>query len=176
MLHENSSLEDQSLWSRKGKEADNDSDLKEDRGSARTRSRNGTAWAPDFCHLLSTSPTDMPSARRAEKIGVRYAPLLSFARIDESRTGALLFCPDCGTLLDLPRGEEDSVTCEQCGHEEPADCMCSLSQGYIIGSDRLVTRTSIHEYRNYHAFPSRCVPECTPTTASHHANQDTSRR
>jgi predicted RNA-binding Zn-ribbon protein involved in translation (DUF1610 family) len=66
---------------------------------------------------------DMPSARRAEKIGVRYASLLSIARIDESRKGALLFCPDCGTLLDLPRGEEDSVTCEQCGHEEPADCM-----------------------------------------------------
>ena len=36
--------------------------------------------------------------------------------------GSLLFCPDCGTLLSLPRDGESIVTCEQCGHEEPASC------------------------------------------------------
>ncbi|EKM60586.1 uncharacterized protein PHACADRAFT_179818 [Phanerochaete carnosa HHB-10118-sp] len=42
------------------------------------------------------------SKRRAEKIG------------------SLLFCPDCGTLLNLPRDDENEVACEQCGHIEPA--------------------------------------------------------
>ncbi|KAJ3495546.1 hypothetical protein NLJ89_g10609 [Agrocybe chaxingu] len=36
------------------------------------------------------------------------------------RTGSLLFCPHCGTLLALPRDGEDWVVCEQCAHEEPA--------------------------------------------------------
>ncbi|KAH7107257.1 hypothetical protein BKA62DRAFT_610789, partial [Auriculariales sp. MPI-PUGE-AT-0066] len=34
--------------------------------------------------------------------------------------GSLLFCPHCGTLLDLPRPNEDTVTCDQCGHIEPS--------------------------------------------------------
>ncbi|KAF9466861.1 DNA-directed RNA polymerase I kDa polypeptide, partial [Collybia nuda] len=34
--------------------------------------------------------------------------------------GSLLFCPTCGTLLSLPQDGETIVTCEQCGHEEPA--------------------------------------------------------
>ncbi|VDC07012.1 unnamed protein product [Peniophora sp. CBMAI 1063] len=36
------------------------------------------------------------------------------------KIGSLLFCPDCGTLLDVPGGDETFVSCEQCGHEEPA--------------------------------------------------------
>ncbi|EIN04388.1 DNA-directed RNA polymerase I kDa polypeptide [Punctularia strigosozonata HHB-11173 SS5] len=36
------------------------------------------------------------------------------------KIGSLLFCPDCGTLLDLPRGDEPSVKCDQCGREEPS--------------------------------------------------------
>ncbi|KAF8584629.1 hypothetical protein K439DRAFT_1411000 [Ramaria rubella] len=36
------------------------------------------------------------------------------------KLGSLLFCPSCGTLLDLPRDGEDSVVCEQCKYEEPA--------------------------------------------------------
>ncbi|KAI0047417.1 DNA-directed RNA polymerase I kDa polypeptide [Auriscalpium vulgare] len=36
------------------------------------------------------------------------------------KIGSLLFCPACGTLLDLPHGDEASVKCEQCGHAEPA--------------------------------------------------------
>ncbi|KAG8928272.1 DNA-directed RNA polymerase I core subunit rpa12 [Tulasnella sp. 419] len=35
------------------------------------------------------------------------------------RIGSLLFCPDCGTLLDIPT-DDDNVKCEQCGHLEPA--------------------------------------------------------
>ncbi len=48
---------------------------------------------------------------------------LDVAKIAYSlRSGALLFCPDCGTLLDLPEADADSVTCEQCGFVEPASC------------------------------------------------------
>jgi len=36
------------------------------------------------------------------------------------KIGSLLFCPDCGTLLDLPFGDEADVRCDQCGHVEPA--------------------------------------------------------
>ncbi|KAF9526419.1 DNA-directed RNA polymerase I kDa polypeptide [Crepidotus variabilis] len=36
------------------------------------------------------------------------------------KVGSLLFCPDCGTLLSLPKDGELAVICEQCSHEEPA--------------------------------------------------------
>jgi hypothetical protein len=38
------------------------------------------------------------------------------------RIGALLFCPACGTLLDLPRDDQDEIDCHQCGRKEPASC------------------------------------------------------
>ena len=41
--------------------------------------------------------------------------------------GSLLFCPTCSTLLDLP-GDADVIVCEQCGHEEPAECTLYHSQ------------------------------------------------
>ncbi|GAW02716.1 DNA-directed RNA polymerase I kDa polypeptide [Lentinula edodes] len=37
-----------------------------------------------------------------------------------TKIGSLLFCPTCGTLLDLPKDSEPNVLCEQCGHQEPA--------------------------------------------------------
>ena len=39
--------------------------------------------------------------------------------------GSLLFCPDCGNLLSLPKDGESVVICEQCGREEPATCESS---------------------------------------------------
>lgn len=38
------------------------------------------------------------------------------------RIGALLFCPACGTLLDLPQDDQDEIECHQCGRKEPASC------------------------------------------------------
>ena len=35
-------------------------------------------------------------------------------------SGSLLFCPACGTLLDLPTADEPTVVCEQCKFEEQA--------------------------------------------------------
>ncbi|KAI5897302.1 DNA-directed RNA polymerase I kDa polypeptide [Schizophyllum commune H4-8] len=40
--------------------------------------------------------------------------------IKAEKIGSLLFCPFCGTLLNIPRDGERVVECEQCGHEEPA--------------------------------------------------------
>ncbi|KAF8980126.1 DNA-directed RNA polymerase I kDa polypeptide [Cyathus striatus] len=37
------------------------------------------------------------------------------------KIGSLLFCPNCGTLLALPKDGEMTVVCEQCEHEEPAN-------------------------------------------------------
>lgn len=42
--------------------------------------------------------------------------------------GSLLFCPTCSTLLDLP-GDADVIVCEQCGHEEPAECESCFHAG-----------------------------------------------
>ncbi|KAI9637079.1 uncharacterized protein MKK02DRAFT_45787 [Dioszegia hungarica] len=36
------------------------------------------------------------------------------------RIGSLLFCPVCGTLLDLPADDKDDIECHQCGRSEPA--------------------------------------------------------
>lgn len=41
------------------------------------------------------------------------------------RIGSLLFCPACGTLLDLPKDDSDEIACNQCGRIEPASCECS---------------------------------------------------
>lgn len=38
------------------------------------------------------------------------------------RIGSLLFCPACGTLLDLP-GDSDEIVCDGCARREPASCM-----------------------------------------------------
>jgi hypothetical protein len=60
----------------------------------------------------------------AHKIGQSFHPSSDqFGHIDQDRTGTLLFCPDCGTLLNLPKDDEPSVICEQCEHEEPASCV-----------------------------------------------------
>ncbi|TFK71746.1 hypothetical protein BDN72DRAFT_793520 [Pluteus cervinus] len=37
------------------------------------------------------------------------------------KLGSLLFCPDCGTLLNLPQDGESVVACSQCQHEEPVE-------------------------------------------------------
>jgi DNA-directed RNA polymerase I subunit RPA12 len=44
------------------------------------------------------------------------------ARKQALRIGSLLFCPACGTLLDLPKDEQDEIECHSCGRREPASC------------------------------------------------------
>jgi hypothetical protein len=48
--------------------------------------------------------------------------IMAPTRVKAHRIGALLFCPACGTLLDLPKDEQDEIPCGQCGRLEPASC------------------------------------------------------
>lgn len=92
--------------------------------------------------------------------------------------GSLLFCGDCGTLLDVPKADEGTVNCEQCGHEEPASCM------WYFGS-RLYTRYTLTflnpatAYENIEittrshpdAFPSALRQKRKTQTKTHEATE-----
>ncbi|ORY31255.1 hypothetical protein BCR39DRAFT_527143 [Naematelia encephala] len=65
--------------------------------------------------------------------------MASTSRASAHRIGSLLFCPACGTLLDLPKDDEDEIACAQCGRLEP-------SSSY----ENLPTKT----YSSPTAFPS----------------------
>ncbi|KAF5312676.1 hypothetical protein D9619_003572 [Psilocybe cf. subviscida] len=62
------------------------------------------------------------SSSRAHKVGQHplFPPSGLRPGTYHSNKGSLLFCPDCGTLLSLPRDGEKVVVCEQCAYEEPA--------------------------------------------------------
>ncbi|KAH9836661.1 DNA-directed RNA polymerase I kDa polypeptide [Rhodofomes roseus] len=71
------------------------------------------------------------------------------------KIGSLLFCPDCGTLLNLPQDEDMYVKCEQCGHEEPASSYENIE---------IVTRS------HPDAFPSPLRQKGKTQTKVHEAN------
>ena len=75
---------------------------------------------------------------RAEKIGETRALFTEKGTVDDRGEGSLLFCPDCGTLLDVPGGDETSVSCEQCGHEEPASCKLQACIPFIAAELKIV--------------------------------------
>jgi len=84
------------------------------------------------------------------------------------KIGALLFCPDCGTLLDLPEADADSVTCEQCGFVEPA----SSYENIVITTrshpdafpsalrQKRKTQTKVHESGETRTIVSELCPAC----------------
>ena len=66
-------------------------------------------------------------------------------RVKAHRIGALLFCPACGTLLDLPKDEQDEIPCGQCGRLEPASCELLVRNTRLDGAcvasvDRAIRR------------------------------------
>ncbi|KAE9397837.1 hypothetical protein BT96DRAFT_966112 [Gymnopus androsaceus JB14] len=73
------------------------------------------------------------------------------------KIGSLLFCPTCGTLLDLPKDSEPNVVCEQCGHEEPATSYENI---------RITTRS------HPDAFPS-ALRQKRKTQTKTHSDSDT---
>ncbi|EIW70105.1 hypothetical protein TREMEDRAFT_29871 [Tremella mesenterica DSM 1558] len=68
------------------------------------------------------------------------------SRVQAHRIGSLLFCPACGTLLDLPRDDQDEIACAQCGRTEPASCEWIIFRAY----ENLPTKT----FSGPNAFPS----------------------
>ncbi|KZP30337.1 DNA-directed RNA polymerase I kDa polypeptide [Athelia psychrophila] len=73
------------------------------------------------------------------------------------KIGTLLFCPDCGTLLNLPKDGEPIVTCEQCHYEEPASSY-----------ENIETITRSHP----EAFPSALRQKRKTQTKEHDADAD----
>ena len=90
------------------------------------------------------------------KIPGILAPPLLWGSFGE-RPGSLLFCPDCGTLLDLPLGDEANVRCDQCGHLEPASCVSHLKPPHLRLTSDFCTayeNSKITTYSHPDAFPS----------------------
>lgn len=88
--------------------------------------------------------------------------------------GSLLFCPDCGTLLNLPVGEEKTVVCEQCAHEEPASCASGKSPHetkclaqFSTAYENIEITTRSHP----DAFPSALQQKRRTQTKTHDAHE-----
>jgi DNA-directed RNA polymerase subunit RPC12/RpoP len=107
---------------------------------------------------------------KAHKIGDSLSSTAALKYLLVSWLGSLLFCPDCGTLLDLP-GEEEYVECEQCGHREPVSCKCATSifwvnyrkYGWCVAYENTVVTTRSHP----DAFPSALKLKRTTQTKIH---------
>ncbi|KAJ6459512.1 DNA-directed RNA polymerase I kDa polypeptide [Mycena sanguinolenta] len=84
------------------------------------------------------------------------------------KIGSLLFCPRCGTLLDLPQDGEADVTCEQCAHVEPASSYENTE--IITRSDpdafpsalrqKRKTQTKLHESGDQGTLVAEKCPSC----------------
>ncbi|KAF8060881.1 DNA-directed RNA polymerase I kDa polypeptide [Lyophyllum atratum] len=84
------------------------------------------------------------------------------------KIGSLLFCPTCGTLLSLPQDGEDAVTCEQCGHVEPASSYENIEITTRSHPDafpsalrqKRKTQTKLHEKGDQGTLVSEKCPGC----------------
>ncbi|KZT09025.1 DNA-directed RNA polymerase I kDa polypeptide [Laetiporus sulphureus 93-53] len=84
------------------------------------------------------------------------------------KIGSLLFCPDCGTLLDLPRDDDMVVACEQCGHEEPASSyenIETVTRSHPDAFPSLLrqkgkTQTKVHDANDALLKVTERCPEC----------------
>lgn len=63
-------------------------------------------------------PLDLPSRLASPTLPTMPGPALP------DKIGSLLFCPSCGTLLDVP-GDEDIIKCEPCGMTQDASSECA---------------------------------------------------
>ncbi|KAF9073971.1 DNA-directed RNA polymerase I kDa polypeptide [Rhodocollybia butyracea] len=85
------------------------------------------------------------------------------------KIGSLLFCPTCGTLLDLPKDSEPNVICEQCGHEEPATSYENIKITTRSHPDafpsvlrqKRKTQTKTHDSENLGDLVSEQCPNCS---------------
>ena len=86
--------------------------------------------------------------------------------------GSLLFCPDCGTLLNLPVGDEQTVVCEQCAHEEPASCASRIRANWIVMNlSTAYENIEITTRSHPDAFPSALQQKRKTQTKAHNAEE-----
>ncbi|KAG8701669.1 DNA-directed RNA polymerase I core subunit rpa12 [Ceratobasidium sp. 395] len=86
------------------------------------------------------------------------------------RIGSLLFCPTCGTLLNLPGEDDTNVKCEQCGHLEPASCKSDFTYICMMSADSERIAYENHEVETRSrpdAFPSVLQLKRTTQTREH---------
>ncbi|KAJ7171561.1 DNA-directed RNA polymerase I kDa polypeptide [Mycena crocata] len=84
------------------------------------------------------------------------------------KIGALLFCPSCGTLLELPKDGEVTVVCEQCAHVEPASSyenteITTRSDPDAFPSalrQKRKTQTKLHDQGDQGTLVSEKCPSC----------------
>ena len=89
-----------------------------------------------------------------------------------ARSGSLLFCPDCGTLLNLPVGDEQTVVCEQCAHEEPASCASRITgNSVVINLSTAYENIEITTRSHPDAFPSALQQKRKTQTKTHNADE-----
>ena len=89
-----------------------------------------------------------------------------------ARLGSLLFCPDCGTLLNLPVGDERTVVCEQCAHEEPASCASNICENpAVINLSTAYENIEITTRSHPDAFPSALQQKRKTQTKTHNADE-----
>ena len=74
----------------------------------------------DTCSTFSILSTFRPAW--SEPLSTTTPHTMAPTQAKAHRIGALLFCPACGTLLDLPKDDQDEIPCAQCGRVEPASC------------------------------------------------------
>ena len=131
----------------------------------------------DFASAHQASLTPSSNSCRGLTRLVRLSLEENKKRSDERAhdSGSLLFCPDCGTLLNLPVGNELTVVCEQCAHEEPASCaFTQLHQGRIrIVINHLAAYENIEITTRSHpdAFPSALQQKRKTQTKTHRADE-----
>lgn len=90
------------------------------------------------------------------------------------RLGSLLFCPECGTLLDFPEPEETIVSCEQCQYQEKASGQLNKYSmqpttltTYIKAYENIVITTRSHP----DAFPSALRQKRKTQTTVHESGE-----
>lgn len=95
-----------------------------------------------------------------------------------SHRGSLLFCPGCGALLAIPKDSENTVTCEQCAHVEPASSYENIVTVTRSHPDafpsalrqKQKTQTKIHQGKSLPKVSERC-PSCGHAEAYYEERQ-----
>ncbi|EJD04496.1 DNA-directed RNA polymerase [Fomitiporia mediterranea MF3/22] len=84
------------------------------------------------------------------------------------KIGSLLFCPDCGTLLDFPTADAEFIPCEQCGFQEKASAYENIvitTRSHLdafpsVLRQKRKTQTKIHESGETRMIVNEQCPNC----------------
>ncbi|KAG2226064.1 hypothetical protein INT45_011681, partial [Circinella minor] len=82
------------------------------------------------------------------------APIFDMAT-NTNLIGSLLFCPECGNLLDMPGADDDILLCNQCSHAFQTTGMCHFAPStHIHLHQQSYEQTKVVTTSSAHAFQS----------------------